>query len=175
MKNWILDHLRLFTAIVVFGVTVIVVGIVMITSYTSYKNYEKTYYQNDLDMRSLAAAAPKNVEINDNFKSKYNIKLVSEGTEAKVNLEAKSFADIDVVFKSEATDNLLGNMTIKVNNSLIEEDDIAVDNEDWHHLVMSNFALPEGELTVVIESVKNKTMPEIQSITFYTSAAASLA
>ena len=174
-ENFFLKHMRLVTAVVMFGITAIVIGAVMISSYTGFKKQEDAYYKNDLETRSAVAAAPKIVEINDSFKSKYNVKLVSEETEVHANLQAKSFADIDVTFKSEVTEDLLANMTVKVNDSLIEEEGIVVEDEEVHHLVMSNFALPEGELTIVIESVKNKTMPEIQSVTLYTSAAATLA
>ena len=70
-------------------------------------------------------------------------------------------------------------MSIKVNDSLVEEDDIKLDIEgeekEWHHLVMSNFALPEGEFTVKIAGVKNKTMPEIGTIAIFTSAQVSFA
>ena len=205
--KWILKHLRLLTTIVVFGVTFIIVGIVMLVSYTSYKNYEKKYYQNDLEMRSVTAAAPKVVEINDNFKSKYKQSLVAyadnmtytttaadyapvTGDETylpSINgkiavalyLEEKSFVDIDFVINSVATDNLLGNVSIKVNNSLIEEDAIKVEKNgeglEWHHLVMTNFALPQGDLTIEFESVKNKTAPDLKNISVYANAALSYA
>ena len=204
--KWILKHLRLFTALVVFGVTFIIVGIVMLVSYTSYKDYEKKYYQNDLDMRSITAAAPKVVEINDTFKSQYKTNLVAyaddmtyttsqadyapvKGEETylpsingkisvMLNLEEKSFVDIDFVINC-ATDNLLGDVSIKVDDSLIEEDGIKVEkdgeNIEWHHLVMRNFALPQGELSIEFESVKGKTAPDLKNIAVYANAALSLA
>ena len=205
--KWILKHLRLFTALVVFGVTFIIVGIVMLVSYTSYKDYEKKYYQNDLEMRSITAAAPKVVEINDNFKSQYKTNLTAyaenmdytssqanyapvEGEETylpsingkisvMLNLEEKSFVDIDFVINTVATDNLLGNVSIKVNNSLIEADGIEVahegENIEWHHLVMRNFALPQGELSIEFESIKGKTAPDLKNIAVYANAALSFA
>ena len=205
--KWILKHLRLFTGIIVFGVTFIIVGIVMLVSYNSYKDYEKKYYQNDLDMRSATAAAPKVVEIDDNFKSKYKTNLVAyaedmtytttqanyapvQGEETylpsingkisvKLELEEKSFVDLDFVINTAATDNLLGNVSIKVNNSLIEEDGIKVEkdgeNIEWHHLVMRNFALPQGELSIEFESVKGKKAPDLKNIAVYANAALSYA
>lgn len=205
--KWILNHLRLLAALVVFGLTFIIVGVVMLNSYTSYQSYEKKYYQNDLDMRSITAAAPKVVEINDNFKSQYKTTLTTYADDMKVttsqagyaakeddgkylpsingsisvalNLEAKSFVDIDFVINSDATENLLGNVNIKVNGSLIEDDSVVLNKDaegiEWRHLVMSNFALPEGDLTVEIASVKNKKAPDLKSITFYANAALSLA
>ena len=183
-ENWFLRHMRLTAAIAIFGVTFIVIGCVMLSSYTSYKNYEKTYYANDLAVRSASAAAPKVVEINNNYKSQYKKKVVADGDKVTLNenkislvleLKENSFADIDVVFTYEATEDLLSNMNIKVNDSLVEEDGVVVKEEGQHHLVMSGFALPEGALKMEIEGIKNKTMPEIQSVTFYTNAVASFA
>ena len=99
--KWILNHLKIVLAILTFGITAIIVTVVMVSSYTSYKNYEKTYYKNDLEMRSLNPAAPKVVEINDNFKSQYKKSLKAEASEYTTNagivfnmeLEEKSFAD----------------------------------------------------------------------------------
>ena len=181
-ENWFLRHMRLTAAIGIFGITFIIIGIVMLSSYTSYKNYEKTYYANDLAVRSAAQAAPKVVEVNNNFKSKYGKKLVANeeniinngGTlSVNLNLSENSFADIDFIFTYGETEDLLSNMNIKVNDSLIEEEGVVVKEEGEHHLVMSNFALPEGELKVEVAGIKNKEMPQIQSIIFYTSATAS--
>ena len=205
--KWILKHLRLFTALVVFGITFIIVGITILVSYNSYKDYEKKYYQNDLDTRSDLPAAPKVVEINDNFKSKYKTTLTAYAEDmtytttqadyapvtgeetylpsingkisVKLELEEKSFVDLDFVINTAATDNLLGNVAIKVNNSLIEEDGVEVEHEgeniEWHHLVMRNFALPQGELLIEFESVKGKTAPDLKNITFYANAVLSYA
>ena len=185
--KWILNHLKIFAAIIVFGLTAIIIGVVMLTSYTSYKNYEKTYYANDLEVRSVSPAAPKTVEINDNYKSQYKKSLKAEAAEYTtdgaivLNLELadKAFADIDFYINYGATENLLENMNIKVNDSLIEDDSIKLEVEgegkEWHHLVMSNFALPQGELKVQIEGVKNKEMPEIGTIAIFATAAVSFA
>lgn len=182
MMNWILKHLRLLIVVVTVAVTAIIVSAVMISSYVSYKNYEKTYYANDLEVRSATAAAPKMVEINNNFKSKYKKTYTADAADYTDNgninlplyLDAKSFADIEIVFNNDATDNLLENMNIKVNGSLVEEDGIKLEEAGEYHLVMENFALPEGDLTVLIEGVKNKTMPEIQKVTVFANANLSL-
>ena len=183
--KWILKHLKLLITVVVLGVTAIVVSAVMISSYVSYKNYEKTYYANDLEVRSAAPAAPKSVNINNKFKSSYKKNYVFENeNEGDINLplylDAKSFADIVIVFNSDATDDLLSNMNIKVNNSAVESGSIKVGSEEEEHvenqqLVLANFALPEGEFTLKIAGVKNKTMPEIGAIAIFTSAAVSFA
>ncbi|MBO6262301.1 MAG: hypothetical protein J6N95_06840 [Bacilli bacterium] len=176
--KWFLKHFKIALAILMFGVTAIVVSVVMISSYTSYKNYEKTYYANDLEVRSTSAAAPKTVEINDTFKSKYKKSVSAEANEYTTDgkialdlfLEEKSFADIDIHLNYEVSDNLMENMNIKVNGSLIE-DEIAYKADGWHHLILANFALPQGDLKVEIEGVKNKEMPEIGNIKVFASEA----
>ena len=94
-------------------------------------------------------------------------------------IKAKSFMDIDIIFDSESTTDLLSLMNIKVNDSLIEESGLVVDRDgdgeaEWHHLIMSDFALPEGEFKLEIAPIAKKTMPDIQKITFYTSADANI-
>lgn len=185
--KWILKHFKLVLAIVMFGVTAIVVSMVMISSFTDYKNYEKTYYANDLEVRSASAAAPKTVEINDKFKSQYKKSIKAEASEyttdgnvlVELKLEEKSFADLDFYFNYGETENLLENMNIKVNGSLIEDDHIKVETKgeeaEWHHLVMSSFALPEGSFIIEVQGVKGKEMPEIGTIAVFTSAAVSFA
>lgn len=185
--KWVFRHFRGLLAILMFGVTAIVVGVVMLSSYTSYKAYEKQYYANDLEVRSATAAAPKTIEINDKYKSQYKKTVKAEASEyttdgkfaVDLELADKSFADIDIYFNYGATDNLLENMNIKVNDSLIEEDSIKLEVEgdatEWHHLIMSNFALPQGELKIQIDGIKNKAMPEIGNVTVFANAALSFA
>jgi len=185
--KWILKHLKAFTAIVVFGITAVVIGVVMITSYTSYKNYENTYYANDLEVRSATAAAPKTIEVNDSYKSRYKNTFTAEASdytsEGTINLglylDAKSFADIEVVVSTTYTNNLLANMNIKVNDSLVEDDTIVFGKQveaeqpvEEHHLVMSNFALPEGDFAISISDLKDT---EIKTIKVFTSAKVKLA
>ena len=49
-------------------------------------------------------------------------------------------------------------------------------SEGWHHLVMVSFALPEGEVSVEMKSVNGKTalMPQLRSMTFFSSAVLSI-
>ena len=187
--KWILNHLKIVAAILVFGITAVIIGAVMISSYTSYKNYEKKYYENDLEMRSALAAAPKMVEVNDEYKTKYKNTFTAnandynnEGTiSLALYLDAKSFADIEIVVNGKYTTNLLANMSVKVNDSLVEDDTVEfgtkpeegqeAENEQ-HHVVFSNFALPEGDFTIEISKVKNA---EIEEINVFTSAKVALA
>ena len=67
VSTFILNHLSLLLGIVVFTVTFIVIGVVILNSYTSYKRYEKNFDKTDLDLRSLSPAEPKLIEIQDDF------------------------------------------------------------------------------------------------------------
>ena len=86
---WMLNHLKLILISLTVVVTAAVVGLVMLNSYNAYKEYEKKYDQNDLDIRSIAAAEPKRIDFEDDFveykadgaisktKSKYKNKLTA--------------------------------------------------------------------------------------------------
>ena len=125
--TWVLDHLKLVFTILTFGIALIVVGIVMISSYTSYKAYEANFRQNDLDTRSLSAAQPASTELVESFKSQFGNKYsfnaddltVTASTEdylvddyidltqtggtisAAVTIEKKAFVDIVFTISSE--------------------------------------------------------------------------
>lgn len=91
--NWIKNHIKLLLTILTFGITALVIGIVMISSYVGYKNYEKDYYVKDLEARSMVLPAPKYIEINDKFKSKYNTTLVAYAEDLTVNKDVKPIGD----------------------------------------------------------------------------------
>ena len=63
----------------------------------------------------------------------------------------------------------------------MEEDGVNLlnggDGPEFHHLIMGGFALPEGEVTLEIKSNsgKNALMPQIQKISFFSSAVLSVA
>ena len=187
--KWILNHLKIVAAILVFGITFIIIGVVMLTSYNSYKDYENKYYANDLEVRSALAAAPKMVAVNDEYKAKYkytyNANAADYNTDGTISLalylDAKSFADIELVVNASYTNNLLANMSIKVNDSLVEDDTVEFGvkpaegeeaQAEEHHIVLSNFALPEGDFKIEISKLKNA---EISEINVYTSAKVALA
>ena len=216
--NWVLDHLKLVVTILVFGVTFIVIGAVMLSSYTSYKRYEANFNQNDLDIRSLSPAQPNNIEFDDNFKSQYGKKLSFEAGDEDLKvttsqteyltdgyidltqsggtisitleLEKKSFVDIVFLISSEykkveneeevyGVKDLLSNAGFVVNGEAMEEE-VNLENggsgPEWHQLVMSGFALPAGKVNVTISNAsgKNAMMPQLQSITFFSSQKLSL-
>ena len=216
--SWVLDHLKLVFTILTFGITLIVIGLVMLTSYTSYKAYEKKFNQNDLDIRSLSPAQPTSIEIADKFKSQFKKRFTFEAgmDELKVTtsqeeyligdyidlttsggtistsleLEEKSFVDIVFTLSSEykvteedgdvyGVKDLLSNSGFVVNGEAMEEV-INLENsgpgQEWHQLVMSGFALPAGPVNVTISSASGKAamMPQLKSITFYSSKPLSL-
>ena len=102
----------------------------------------------------------------------------------KFTLEEKSFVDIAFVISSQNTykennedkygvKDLLSNVNFVINNQTME-DDINLPNStgdapEWHHLVMVGFALPAGDVNVVIQSTSGKTamMPQIKNIAFF--------
>ena len=59
----------------------------------------------------------------------------------------------------------------------MEEDDVNLDQEGWHHLVMVSFALPAGDVTVEVSNASGKAvlMPLFRSITFFSSQVLSVA
>ena len=209
--TWILNHLGIILGVIVFAVTFAVIGSVMFNSKKSYEAYEKQFNQTDLEVRSVSAAQPKLIEINDQFKSEYKNELVLAADElkvttsqeeylngdyidltekggtisAKLSLEEKSFVDIDFEIATEyvkeasgddeevpGIQDLLSNVQFIVNGETMEEEGIMLDNDGWHHLLMVSFALPEGDVTVEMKSMssKNALMPQLKSITFFSSA-----
>ena len=125
--EWFLNHLKLVLAILTFGITFIVIGVVMLNSFTSYKDYEAKFNANDLEVRSASAAQPTRTEIDDNYKAAYKNKLLFAADDLKVSttqdsylndgfidltekggtvslaleLQEKSFVDIEFVISSE--------------------------------------------------------------------------
>lgn len=108
-----------------------------------------------------------------------------------MTLEEKSFVDIDFVISSvretkvddEVTygvKDLLANVDFIVNGETMEETvDLENSSSDpeWHHLVMSGFALPAGDVTVTIKSKSSKAamMPQLRNISLFSSKVLSLA
>ena len=125
--NWILNHLGILLGVVTFAVTFAVIGVVMLNSHNAYLAYEKEFNQTDLEVRSVSAAQPKLIELNDNFKSEYKNKLVlgiddlkvetsqeeydgggyidltekGGSISSKLSLKEKSFVDIDFEVSTE--------------------------------------------------------------------------
>ena len=209
-----LRHLKCFA--VTFAVTFAVIGVVMLNSHNAYIAYEKQFNQTDLEVRSVSAAQPKLIEMNDAFKSEYKNKLSLAAEDLKVSttqeeylngdyidltekggtisvklsLEEKSFVDIDFEIATEyvkaasgddeeefGIKDLLSNVQFIVNGETMEEEGVELVEEGWHHLVMVSFALPEGEVSVEMKSTSGKTalMPQLKTMTFFSSAVLSIA
>ena len=125
--TWILNHLGIILGVIVFVITFAVIGSVMLNSKKAYDAYEKQFNQTDLEVRSVSAAQPKLIEINDAFKSEYKnklelgidelnvqttqdeydmggyIDLTEKGgsISVKLELQEKSFVDIDFEIATE--------------------------------------------------------------------------
>ena len=226
--KFILKHLRILVAAVVVVVMVAICGIVILSSYNSFKAADDKYNENDLLVRSTVEPAPKRIAINDKFvsykadgsvkstksnlKNKFtawaddltkeqNIALEGEGktgsyipnsvdkVELNLTVDKLTFVDIDFVISSGYanndnfdTEDILGNVNFKVNNNTIEGGNIVLKNDsegdvEFHHLVMTGFAIAEGDLSVSVNAISGKTayMPYVRNISVFANANISFA
>ena len=106
-------------------------------------------------------------------------------------MEEKSFVDIDFEIATEyvkkATSeeeedefgikDLISNVQFVINGETMEEEDINLGEEGFHHLLMVSFALPAGDVSVEMSSMsgKNALMPFLKGITFFSSQVLSVA
>ena len=142
----------------------------------------KSEYKNEL---ALAADELTVTSSSDTYMVGDYIDLSSTGGSISVNLslEERSFVDIDFLLSTEyeykvdgetevGIKELLSNVTFVVNGQTMEEEGINLNGDGWHHLVMVGFALPEGDVTVKMQSNsgKNAMMPLLKNITFHSSA-----
>lgn len=114
------------------------------------------------------------------------IDLTEKGGKIEINLtlEEKSFVDIDFEIatqyvKAASGDNeeefgikdLISNVQFVINGETMEEADIDLVEEDFHHLLMVSFALPAGNVKVEMSSMSGKSalMPFLRGITFFSS------
>lgn len=95
--TWILNHLRLILALIVFPITLLVIGLTMLNSYTSYQAYEKRYDAMDLDVRSQSPAAPKKIDFEDSFKSSHKQELAFYPDDMKVQTTQDSYINEDYI------------------------------------------------------------------------------
>lgn len=186
--NWVLNHLKTVLAIVTFTTTIVVIGVVMLDSYNSYKAYEAEYYESDLVTRSEFPPAPKGIFLDNGFSSKYKNVLVggeeelvaaNNAVEFSFNLPEKSFADIKFYFdvyyvvneqEPEDVKDLLAKTNFKVDGNLMEGEINVANNED-SVLIMSGFALKEGDHVITVEGKNIVTLTEV---VVYSSVTASL-
>lgn len=188
--GWVLNHLKIVLAIVTFTTVIVVVGLVMLNSYNSYLQYQEEYYANDLETRSALPPAPKGVFLDNSYKSTLKNELESDEEELVVEgnnvslsltIDEKSFVDMEFVIVSLAEptpasedseeipaliEDLLLETSFKVNDSLVEGL-IDVEGNDECHLIMSGFAIAEGEINIVIDT---KAQISVSSIVVYSNA-----
>lgn len=121
--TWILNHLGIILGVIVFAVTFAVIGSVMLNSKKSYEAYEKEFNQTDLEVRSVSAAQPKLIEINDSFKSEYKNELKLAADELKVTTSQEEYLNGDYIDLTEKG----GSINVKL--SLEEKSFVDIDFE----------------------------------------------
>lgn len=92
--NWIINHMVLIVGILVFGIVIGVGGGIVLKTKTDYTAYEAKYDENDLEVRSMYDAQPKNIEIIDNFVTydkNDNIKSNKSGRKNSLNVAPEEF------------------------------------------------------------------------------------
>ena len=92
--TWIVNHLVLVVGIVFLVAALGVAGGKMLKSKSDYGAYEDKYDVNDLEVRSMYDAQPKNVEIIDKFVSydnNGNIKSNKSGRKNALNVVPEEF------------------------------------------------------------------------------------
>ena len=99
--TWILNHLGIILGVIVFVITFAVIGSVMLNSKKAYDAYEKQFNQTDLEVRSVSAAQPKLIEINDEFKSEYKNELKLDADELKVTTSQEEYLMGDYIDLTE--------------------------------------------------------------------------
>ena len=121
--TWILNHLGIILGVIVFVVTFAVIGSVMLNSKKAYDAYEKQFNQTDLEVRSVSAAQPKLIEINDSFKSEYKNELKLAADELKVTTSQEEYLNGDYIDLTEKG----GSINVKL--SLEEKSFVDIDFE----------------------------------------------
>ena len=166
--------------------------------FIEFQDDYKSEYKNKLE---LFADELKVTTTQEEYMVEDYIDLTSRGgtVSIELSLDERSFVDIDLLLSSEhvteipaeeegedpteeyGVKDLLNNVTFVVNGENMEEDDVNLlnsgDGPEFHHLIMGGFALPEGEVTLEIKSNsgKNALMPQIQKISFFSSAVLTVA
>lgn len=147
----------------------------------------KSEYKNELSVTAdeLNVSTQQSEYMVDDY-----IDLTSRGGKVslKLSLEEKSFVDIDFEIATNYSvtndgeeefgiKDLISNVQFVINGEVMEESDVNLIEEDFHHLVMISFALPAGDVTVEMNSVsgKNALMPYLRGITFFSSQVLSIA
>lgn len=79
--NWVKNHVVASVAIVVFPVSLIICGCVMLNSKNDYDQYVTEYNANVLNTKANSPVNPNDVLVADNFTSKYANKFTAEASD----------------------------------------------------------------------------------------------
>ena len=111
--TWLLNHLGLVLGIVTFTVTLGVIGGVMLKSHNDYLEYEKEFYRTDLEIRSISAAQPNYIEIDDSFVSSNANKQVLTADKLTVTTTQESYLKDGVIDITEKGGTIAAKMKLE--------------------------------------------------------------
>ncbi len=173
--TWILNHLRIILALIVFPVTLLVVGGMILKSYTSYQAYEKRYDAMDLDVRSQSPAAPKKIDFEDDFKSSCSQYLSFEANDMKVTTTQESYIkDDNYIDLTEKGGSITFKLSLKEKSfvdivfTVSSEYKTTVDEEDVYGvenlLANANFVVNGETMEDVVDLKNSGNGPEFHQL-----------
>lgn len=172
--TWILNHLRIILALIVFPITLLVIGGIMLNSYTSYQAYEKRYDAIDLDVRSQNPAAPKKIEFEDGFKSSLKNELSFNATDMKVTTTQTEYLTGDYIDLTEKGGSIAFSLTLEEKSfvdvvfSVSSEYKTTVDDNDVYGvenlLANANFIVNGETMEDVVDLPNSGNGPEFHKL-----------
>ena len=144
----------------------------------------KSTLKNKLSAFADQLATDTDVELEGEGKLGTYIPNTVGSVSLNLKISKTSFVDIDFVISSGYanqdkfdTEDILSQVNFKVNNNTIEGGNIILKNEsegaaEFHHLVMTGFAIAEGDLKISINAISGKTayMPLVRNISVFANA-----
>ena len=172
--TWILNHLRIILALIVFPVTLLVIGGIVLNSYTSYQAYEKRYDAIDLDVRSQNPAAPKKIEFEDGFKSSLKNELSFNAADMKVTTTQTDYLVGDYIDLTEKGGNISFALTLEEKSfvdivfSVSSEYKTTVDDNDVYGvenlLANANFIVNGETMEDIVDLPNSGNGPEFHNL-----------
>ena len=172
--TWILNHLRIILALIVFPVTLLVIGGIVLNSYTSYQAYEKRYDAIDLDVRSQNPAAPKKIEFEDGFKSSLKNELSFNAADMKVTTTQTDYLMGDYIDLTEKGGNISFALTLEEKSfvdivfSVSSEYKTTVDDNDVYGvenlLANANFIVNGETMEDIVDLPNSGNGPEFHNL-----------
>ena len=163
--------------------------IAIIDDFVSYKN-DGSVKKTKSNLKNNLTAFADELEVEGGEvagEGKLEAYVTNDATSVGVSLtvDATTFVDIDFVISSayeSATtyniEDILGSVNFKVNNNTIEGGTITLRNDsdgeiEFHHLVMTGFAIPQGDLVISVNAINGKQafMPNVRNISVFANAA----